>query len=87
MPYFLKQSNTRSKGLYLQIYHSFYVPGKGSRNKSYKAIGYVSELIKNGIDDPIAYAKKIVDELNNTSSTPIKISSSSSSKNVGCLIN
>jgi len=33
----------------------------------------VSELIKNGIDDPIAYAKKIVDELNNTSSTPIKI--------------
>ena len=83
MPYFLKQSNTRSKGLYLQIYHSFYVPGKGSRNKSYKAIGYVSELIKNGIEDPITYAKNLVDELNNNSSTPVKISSSSSSKNVG----
>ena len=38
MPYFLKQSNTRSKGLYLQIYQSFYVPGKGSETKVIKLL-------------------------------------------------
>lgn len=65
MGYFLKQSNIRSKGLYLQIYQSFYVPGKGGRNKSYKVIGYASDLIAQGISDPVAYAKGLVDQLNN----------------------
>ena len=65
MGYFLKQSNIRSKGLYLQIYQSFYVPGKGGRNKSYKAIGYASDLITQGIKDPVTYAQKLVDKLNN----------------------
>lgn len=65
MGYFLKQSNIRSKGLYLQIYQSFYVPGKGGRNKSYKAIGYASDLIAQGIKDPVTYVQKLVDKLNN----------------------
>ena len=65
MGYFLKQSNIRSKGLYLQIYQSFYVPGKGGRNKSYRVVGYASDLIAQGISDPVAYAKGLVDQLNN----------------------
>lgn len=69
MGYFLKKSNIRSKGLYLQIYQSFYVPGKGGRNKSYEVVGYYSDLLAKGIKDPIAYAnekvKKLNDELTN----------------------
>lgn len=45
MPYFFKQSNTRSNGLYFQVYQSFYIPGKGSRNKSYKTIAYANDLV------------------------------------------
>ena len=44
MRFFLKKTN-RPKGEYLQIYQSEYIRGVGSRNKSYKAIGYVDELI------------------------------------------
>ena len=43
MRYFLKKSTPSKKGLYLQIYQSSYVPGKGPRNRSYKAIGYCSD--------------------------------------------
>ena len=64
MGFFLKQSNIRSKGLYLQIYQSFYIPGKGGRNKSYEVVGYYSDLIAKGITDPIAYAKERVEKLN-----------------------
>lgn len=64
MSYFLKKSYTRKKGEYLQIYYSFYEPGKGPRNLSYKSIGYSCDLIAQGIKDPIAYANDIVKKLN-----------------------
>ena len=64
MTYFLKKTTPSSKGVYLQIYQSYYVPGKGNRNKSYQKIGYIKDLIDKGIDDPISYFQKIVDDLN-----------------------
>lgn len=64
MRYFLKKSTPSKKGLYLQIYQSRYIPGKGPRNRSYKAIGYYGDLVEKGISDPIKYAQGIVDELN-----------------------
>ena len=64
MRYFVKKSSPSKKGLYLQIYKTNYVPGKGNQNKSFKVIGYVSDLIASGISDPIAYAQSLVDELN-----------------------
>ncbi|MCC8074129.1 MAG: IS1634 family transposase [Clostridiales bacterium] len=64
MAYFLKKSNLK-KGTYLQIYESFYEPKrKGTAHKSYKALGYVNELQEKGIDDPIAFYKEEVAELN-----------------------
>lgn len=85
MRYFLKKSNTRKKGEYLQIYYSFYDSDKGSRNKSYKSIGYVSDLIASGIEDPYAFAKKQVDELNASESysKDIQIGNYSLIKNAG----
>ncbi len=64
MRYFLKKSTPSKKGLYLQIYRTNYVPGKGNQNKSFKALGYVSDLKEMGIDDPISYALEMIDELN-----------------------
>ena len=61
---FFKKSNTRSKGEYLQIYESYYVKGKGGRHRSIEALGYVSDLIKNGIPDPISYGQNKVKEYN-----------------------
>ena len=52
MRYFVKKTN-RSKGEYLQIYKSEYRRGIGSRNTSYKAIGYVSDLKAKGVKDPV----------------------------------
>lgn len=85
MVYFLKKTTPSKKGLYLQIYQSYYVPGKGKRNKSYKVIGYVKNLEAKGINDPIAYAKKMVDELNNDADNrkDIQIGDCSASKNIG----
>lgn len=67
MVYFLKKSTPSKKGVYLQIYQSFYVPGKGGRNKSYRVLGYIDDLIKQGITEPLLYAQAIVDELNRVS--------------------
>lgn len=64
MSYFLKKSYTRKKGEYLQIYYSFYEPGKGSRNLSFKSLGYSCDLVAQGIKDPIEYANDIVRKLN-----------------------
>ena len=64
MSYFLKKTTPSSKGTYLQIYENNYIPGVGKRNKSYKSIGYVSELIKAGIENPIEHFQKEVDKLN-----------------------
>lgn len=85
MKYFLKKTTPSSKGEYLQIYQSSYIPGKGGRNKSYKSLGYVSDLIAQGISDPISYAKKIIDDLNQDTDgrKELKVSSDSSSKNLG----
>ena len=41
MRYFVKKSKPSKKGLYLQIYRTNYVPGKGHQYKSYKALEYV----------------------------------------------
>lgn len=85
MVYFLKKSSTRKKGVYLQIYESYYVPGKGGRNRSYKALGYVADLIEQGIKDPVAHFQKEVDVLNQTTSMvgQKEIGDASASKNIG----
>lgn len=64
MAYFLKKSNLK-KGVYLQIYESFYDPQRGhTAHKSYKALGYVEGLVKKGIEDPVSFYKQKVLELN-----------------------
>ena len=85
MRYFVKKSKPSKKGLYLQIYKTNYIPGKGNQNKSYKVIGYASDLIASGIPDPVAYAQNLVDELNSNlpNKKEMKIGDISSSKNLG----
>ena len=85
MRYFIKKSKPSKKWLYLQIYKTNYVPGKGNQNKSYKVIGYASDLIASGIPDPVAYAQNLVDELNSNlpNRKEMKIGDISSSKNLG----
>ncbi len=64
MAYFLKKSNLK-RGIYLQIYESFYNHDKkGTAHKSYKAIGYVQDLIDSGISDPITYYSDVVAQMN-----------------------
>ena len=64
MAYFLKKSKLK-KGIYLQIYESFYNPDKKeTAHKSYKALGYVQDLIDSGIPDPIAYYSDVVAQMN-----------------------
>jgi len=64
MAYFLKKSNLK-KGTYLQIYESFYDPErKGGAHRSYKALGYVQDLIASGIPDPISFYKAEVEKMN-----------------------
>ncbi len=64
MAYFLKKSKLK-KGIYLQVYESFYDPQrKQTAHKSYKALGYVDELIGKGIEDPVSFYKNEVDALN-----------------------
>lgn len=85
MRYFLKKTKIK-KGVYLQIYESHYVPSiKGNRNKCYKTIGYVAELISDKIPDPISYYQKEVDALNASliEDSSEQIGEFSTSKNVG----
>ncbi len=57
MAYFLKKTNN-NKGTYLQIYESHYdTERKQTAHPSVKPIGYVHELIENGINDPISFYK------------------------------
>ena len=64
MAYFLKVSHLK-KGDYLQIYNSFHdKEKKHSVHKSYKALGYLDDLIASGIDDPISFYKAEVDKMN-----------------------
>ena len=85
MSYFLKKSIPSKKGLYLQIYRTNYVPGNGNKNKSYQAIGYVSDLKAQGIEDPIKYALKLVKELNEKNPSPRvkQVGENSVTKNLG----
>ena len=85
MSYFLKKSIPSKKGLYLQIYRTNYVSGKGNKNKSYQAIGYVSDLKAQGIEDPIKYALKLVKELNEKNPSPRvkQVGENSVTKNLG----
>ena len=85
MTYFLKKTKTQNKGVYLQIYCSYYISGKGKRNKSYKAIGYVDDLIKQGINDPIKYYQREVDLLNQDTDSRkrLEIGDTSPLKNLG----
>lgn len=64
MAYFLKKTKNK-KGIYLQIYESYYDPErKGGAHRSYKPIGYVHELQANGMEDPIAIFGEEVQKLN-----------------------
>lgn len=64
MAYFLKVSKQQTR-TYLSIYESFYSPEvKGTRQKSYRTIGNLDKLKESGIEDPISYFQKEVDELN-----------------------
>ena len=64
MAYFLKKSNLK-KGLYLQIYESFYNPDKKQTDhRSHKALGYASNLIADGIPDPISHYSLVVQRMN-----------------------
>lgn len=85
MRYFLKKTTPSKKGMYLQIYRTNYVPGKGNQNKSYKALGYVDELKAKGIGDPIEYAKGLINELNGQHKLlkEKQIGDASTSKNAG----
>lgn len=64
MAYFLKKTKNK-KGIYLQIYESYYDPErKGGAHRSYKPIGYVHELQADGVDDPVAFYSEEVRSLN-----------------------
>ncbi len=85
MSYFLKKTTPTAKGLYLQIYETNYIPGKGKRNKSYKSLGYVIDLQSKGINDPISYYQNEVDLLNKEliQTNSLQISEISTASNVG----
>ncbi|MBR3314301.1 MAG: IS1634 family transposase [Atopobiaceae bacterium] len=64
MAYFLKKSRNK-KGLYLQIYESFWDPERGhTAHRSVRAVGYEHELRESGIADPVAHFRGVVDSMN-----------------------
>ena len=64
MAYFLKKSRN-GKGLYLQIYESFYDPERGgTAHRSVRPIGYEHELREGGIADPVAHFRAEVARMN-----------------------
>lgn len=63
MAYFLKKTR-KPRGLYLQIYESYYDPERGPRNRSFKTIGYLDDLARSGIADPVAFCQTEVEKLN-----------------------
>lgn len=89
MAYFLKKTLNK-KGIYLQIYESYYDPNrKGGAHRSVKPIGYVEDLISESIPDPIAYYKHQVEQMNqqrshnNSMDKAVKISNDSPEKFLG----
>ena len=86
MIYFLKKSTPSKKGLYLQIYINFYDKStKKKITKSYKSLGYISDLIASGINDPISYYQNEIKKMNKQliESKDIQINDLSSSKYAG----
>ena len=64
MAYFLKKTKLGNR-TYLAIYESFYSHDKkGTAHKCYKSLTSVEALKESGIEEPIAYYQKEVDELN-----------------------
>ena len=64
MAYFLKQTKLKNR-TYLSIVESFYNPNKkGASHRIYKSLTSIESLKEAGIEDPVAYFKKQVDELN-----------------------
>lgn len=92
MSYFLKKTKTK-KVIYYQVYNGVHDPEKGyTTQKSVKVIGYHENLLKDGIEDPLTYAKNMVaemekarkDELENKNKQ--KITGVSPVKNIGYLL-
>lgn len=72
MSYFLKKTKRRND-VYLQIYESYRNKDKReTSHKCFKSIGYVTELKKSGIDNPIEYYQIEVDKLNEDRNEKIK---------------
>ena len=64
MAYYLKKTKLGNR-TYLSIDESFYShEKKGTAHKCYKSLGSIETLIKNGIEDPVSFYQKEVDELN-----------------------
>lgn len=64
MAYFLKQTKQNNR-TYLAIYESFYShEKKGTAHKCYRSLGSVETLKANGMENPVSYYQKEVDELN-----------------------
>lgn len=62
MAYYLRQDK-KKKGLYLQMYESFWDKEKKQpRSRNIESFGYVSELISDEIPDPVSYYQKYVAE-------------------------
>ena len=65
MIYYLKKTTPSKKGIYLQIYYNYYDnTTKSKKTKSYKTLGYVSDLIDSGIADPVEYYSNEVKKMN-----------------------
>ena len=76
MAFFLKKSTLKGR-TYLSIVESYYSPQKhGGAHRTYKSLASVETWKEKGIDDPIAYFQKEVDELNknNKNKNSLKIS-------------
>lgn len=85
MAYFLRIYN-RKRGRYLQIVDSFHNKEKNrTDHKSFKSLGYESDLIASGITDPVSYYKSYVENLNKerNDSKALKVSSTPVIKNLG----
>ena len=86
MIYYLKKTIQGKKGTYLQIYINYYDANtKTKKTKSYKSLGYVSDLIASGIKDPISYYTDEVKNMNEAlkEEKELQISDVSPTKNLG----
>jgi transposase len=85
MAYFLKKTKLKNR-TYLSIVESFYNPEKkGTAHRVYKSLQSLETLVGQGLEDPIAYYQKEVDELNKDKSQDkqIEISGQSPKRYLG----